>query len=128
MNLYQIFHRGSEKPCLIISTSTLLATVDSIDSTEYHFIINLKDRQINGITFVRNSAILTEYGTVDEVELCLKILSTNYLCSLSLTLIFSYIEHPPRCRNYMILLIIQLQCYYIFSLKQYKASLWNIYM
>jgi len=40
---------GGENPCLIISTLTLLATVDS---TEYHFIINLKDRQINGITFV----------------------------------------------------------------------------
>jgi len=56
---------------------------------EYHFIINLKDRQINGITFVRNTAIPAKYGTVDEVELCLKILSTNYLCSLSLSLIFS---------------------------------------
>jgi len=51
--------------------STLLVTVDS---KEYHFIIKLKDRQINGITFVRNSAIPTKYGTVDEVELCLKIL------------------------------------------------------
>jgi len=30
-----IFSPGGEKPCLIISTSTLLATVDS---TEYHFI------------------------------------------------------------------------------------------
>jgi len=48
---------GDENPCLIISTSTLLVTVDSIDSTEIHFIINLKDRQINGIMFVRNSAI-----------------------------------------------------------------------
>ena len=72
--------------------STLLATVDS---TEYHF-INLKDQQINGITYVRNSAIPTKYGTVDEVELCLKILSTNCLCSPSLTLIFEYIERPPR--------------------------------
>jgi len=72
---------------------TLLATVNS---TESHFIINLKDRQINGITFVRNSAIPTKYGTVNEVELCLKILSTNYLYSPSLTLIFSYIERPPR--------------------------------
>jgi len=69
----------------------------------YHFdvdalgnIIKLKDRQINGITFVRNSAIPTKYGSVDEVELCLKILSTNCLCSLSLTLIFEYIEGPPR--------------------------------
>jgi len=35
-------------------------------------------------------------GTVDEVELCLKILSTNCLCSPSLTLIFSYNERPPR--------------------------------
>jgi len=26
-----------ENPCFIISTSTLLATIDSIDSTEYHF-------------------------------------------------------------------------------------------
>jgi hypothetical protein len=64
----------------------------TVDSTEYHFIIKLKDRQINGITFVRNSAIPTKYGTVDEVELCLKILSTNCLCSPSLTLIFEYIE------------------------------------
>jgi len=36
--------QGGENPFLIISTSTLLATVNSIDSTEYHFIINLKDR------------------------------------------------------------------------------------
>jgi len=35
-------------------------------------------------------------GTVDEVELCLKILSTNCLCSPSLTLILEYIERPPR--------------------------------
>ena len=28
---------GGENPCLIIEMSTLLATVDSIDSTEYHF-------------------------------------------------------------------------------------------
>ena len=76
--------------------STLLATVDSPDSTEYHFIINLKDRLINDITYVRNSAISTKYGTVDEVELCLKILSTNCLCSPSLSLVFSYIERPPR--------------------------------
>jgi len=34
---------GGENPCLIISTSTLQAMVDS---TEYHFISNLKDRQI----------------------------------------------------------------------------------
>jgi len=61
------------------------------DSTEYHFIINPKGRQINGITFVRNSAISTKYGTVDEVELCLKILSTNCLCSPSLSLIFFHI-------------------------------------
>jgi len=87
---------GGENPFLIISTSTLLATVDSINSTEYHFIINLKDQQINSITFVRNSAIPTKYETVDEVELCLKILSTNCLCSPSLTLIFSYIERPPK--------------------------------
>jgi len=80
-------------PYLIISTSTLMVTVDS---TEYHFIIKLKDRQINGITFVKNSAIPTKYGTVDAVELCLKILSTNYLCSSSLTLILEYIERPPR--------------------------------
>jgi len=73
-----------------------LATVDSIDSTEYHFIINLKDQQIKGIAFVKNFAIPTKYGTVDEVELCLKILSTNCLCSPSLTLIFEYIERPPR--------------------------------
>jgi len=79
--------------CLVISTSTLLA---SVDSTEYHFISNLKDRQIKGITFVKNSAISTKYGTMDEVELCLKILSTNCLCSPSLSLIFSYIERPPR--------------------------------
>jgi len=64
---------GGENPCLI--TSTLLATVDSIDSTEYHVIIILKDGQINDITFGRNSAIPTKYGTVDEVELCLKTLS-----------------------------------------------------
>jgi len=50
-----------ENPCLIISTSKLLATVDSIHSTEYHFIINLKDRQINSITFDRNSAIPIKY-------------------------------------------------------------------
>ena len=68
----------------------------TVDSKEYHFIINLKDRQINGITFVKNSAIPTKYGTVDDVELCLKILSTNCLCSPSLTLIFEYIERPPR--------------------------------
>ena len=74
---------GGENPCLIIST-------------EYHFIIKLKDRQINGITFIRNSAIPTKYGTVDEVELCLKILSINCLYSPSLTLIFEYIERPPR--------------------------------
>jgi len=55
---------GGENPCLIISTSTLLTTVDS---TEYHFVINLKDRQINGISFVRNSIISTKYGTVDKV-------------------------------------------------------------
>jgi len=94
-----VFSPGGENPCLIISTSTLLATVDSIDSidsTEYHFIINLKDRQIKGITFVRNSAIPTKNGTIDEVELCLKILSINCLCSPSLTLIFSYIECPPE--------------------------------
>ena len=76
---------GGENPCLIISTSMLLATVDS---TEYHFISNLKDQQINGITIIRNSAIPTKYETIDEVELCLKILSTNCLCSPSLTLIF----------------------------------------
>jgi len=70
-----------------------LATVDSM---EYHFIINLKDQQINGITFVRNFAIPTKYETVEEVELCLKILSTNCLCSTSLTLIFENIEHPLR--------------------------------
>jgi len=73
-----ILSSGSENPCLIISMLTLSATVDS---TEYHFNIKLKDRQINGITFVRNSAIPTKYGTIDEVELCLKILSTNCLCS-----------------------------------------------
>ena len=84
---------GGENPCLIILTSLLLATVDL---TEYHFIINLKDRQINGITFFRNSAIPRKYGIVEEVELCLKILSTNCLCSPSLSLIFSYIERPPR--------------------------------
>jgi len=39
---------------------------------EYNFIINLKDRQINGITFVRNCAIPTKYGTIDEVELLFK--------------------------------------------------------
>jgi len=50
------FSPEGENPSLIISTSTLLAT---IDSTEYHFIIKLKDRQINGITFVKNSAIPT---------------------------------------------------------------------
>jgi len=34
---------GGENPCLTISNvDALLATVDSIDSTEYHFIINLK--------------------------------------------------------------------------------------
>jgi len=44
------------------------------------------------LTFVRNSAIPTKYGIVDEVEPCLKILSTNCLCSPSLTLIFEYIE------------------------------------
>ena len=66
----QIFRWEMKIQCLFISTSTLLATVDS---TEYHFII----KQINGITFVRNSAILTKYGTVDEVEFCLKILSTK---------------------------------------------------
>jgi len=60
----------------------------TVDSKEYHFIINLKDRQINGITFVKNSAIPTKYGTVDDVELCLKILSTNCLCSPSLTFNF----------------------------------------
>ena len=53
---------GGESPCLFISTSTLSAT-------EYHFIINLKDRQINGIMFISNTAIPTKYGTVDEVEL-----------------------------------------------------------
>jgi len=95
-NLYQIFHREMKIQCLIISTSTLLATVYSIDSTEYHFIINLKNRQINGITFVKNFAIPTKYGTIDEVELCLKILPTNCLCTPSLTLIFEYIERPPR--------------------------------
>jgi len=84
---------GGENPCLIISTSTLSATVDSL---KYNFIINLKDRKINGITFVRNSAIPTKYGTVDEVEHRLKILSTNCLCSPSLNLIFEYIERPPR--------------------------------
>jgi len=68
---------GGEKSCLIIGTSTLSATVDSIEITEYYFIINLKNWQINDITFVRNSAIHTKYGTIDEVELCLKILSTN---------------------------------------------------
>jgi len=88
---------GSENSCLIISTSSLLATVDSIESTEYHFII----RQINGITFVRNSVIPTKYGTIDEVELCLKILSTNCLCSTSLSLIFSYIESPPKRELYI---------------------------
>jgi len=87
---------GGENPCLIISTSTFLATVDSIDSTECYFIINLKDRQIKGIMFVKNSAIPIKYGTFDEVELSLKILSINYLCSPSLTLIFSYIKRPPR--------------------------------
>jgi len=87
---------GGENPCLIIETSMLLANVDSIDSTEYHFIINLKDRQINDITFVRNSAFPTKYRTIDEIELRLKILSTNCLYSPSLTLIFSYIERPPR--------------------------------
>ena len=85
--------QGGENPCLIISTSMLLATVDS---TEYHFISNLKDQQINGITIIRNSAIPTKYETIDEVELCLKILSTNCLCSPSLILIFEYIERPPR--------------------------------
>jgi len=88
-----VFSLGGENPYLIISTSTISATVDS---TEYHFIINLKDRQIKGITFVRNSAIPTKYGIINKVELCLKILSTNYLCFPSLTLIFSYIERPPR--------------------------------
>ena len=63
-----------ENPCLIISTTTLSATVDS---TEYHFIINLKDRQINDTMYIKNSAIPTKYGTIDEVELCLKMLSTN---------------------------------------------------
>ena len=57
---------GGENPCFFISTSTLSATVDS---TKYHFIINLKDRQINGIMFIRNTAIPTKYRTVDEVEL-----------------------------------------------------------
>ena len=76
--------------------STLLATVDSPDSTEYHFIINLKDRLINDITYVRNSAISTKYGTVDEVELCLKILSTNCLCSTSLTFNFFIYWTPAK--------------------------------
>jgi len=80
-------------PYLIILMSTLLAT---LDSSKYHFIINIRDQQINDITFVRNSAIPTKYGTVDKVELYLKILSTNCLCSPSLSLIFSYIERPPR--------------------------------
>jgi len=60
---------GGENQRLIILTSTLLATVDS---TECHFIINLKDQQINGIMFVRNSRNPKKYGTVDEVEFCLK--------------------------------------------------------
>jgi len=76
---------SNENPYIINSTLTLLATVDS---KEYHFIINLKDRQINGFTFFRNSAIPKKYGTVYEVELCLKILLTNCLCSTSLILIF----------------------------------------
>jgi len=85
--------------CLIIWTSTLLTTVDSIDSTEYHFIINLKERQINGITFVRNSAIPTKYGTIDEVELCLKILSTNCLCSLIINFNFFFIYCTPAKKS-----------------------------
>jgi len=48
------------------------------------------------ITFIKNSVIPTKYGTVNEVELCLKILSRNCLYSTSLNLIFSYIECPPR--------------------------------
>jgi len=39
---------------------------------------------------------LQNTGKVDKVELCLKILSTNCLCSPSLTLIFSYIERPAK--------------------------------
>jgi hypothetical protein len=57
--------------------STLLATVDS---TEYHFIINQKDQQINSITFVRNSAIPTKYGTVDDVELRSKTCNNFFKC------------------------------------------------
>jgi len=41
-NLYPIFHREVKNLYFIISTSMLLAMVDSIDSTEYHLIINLK--------------------------------------------------------------------------------------
>ncbi|KAG4100090.1 hypothetical protein H8356DRAFT_1423293 [Neocallimastix lanati (nom. inval.)] len=48
---------GGENPCCL----------NHFDySTEYHFIINLiKDRQIKGITFVRNSAIPTKYGIIN---------------------------------------------------------------
>jgi len=54
-----VLSTGSENSCLIISTSTLLTTVDS---TEYHFIINLKDQQINGITFVRKDKTSKKYN------------------------------------------------------------------
>ena len=92
---------GGENPCLIISSSTLLATVDSnrFNGIPFHHQSKKIDK-INGITSVRNFAIPTKYGTVDEVELCLKILSTNCLCSPSLTLIFEYIERPPRRAPY----------------------------
>ena len=48
------------------------------------------------LRLLETPAIPTKYGTVDEVELYLKILSTNCLCSPSLTLIFEFIERPPR--------------------------------
>jgi len=37
----------------------------AVEAIVSNFFINLKDQQINDITFVRNSAIPTKYGTVD---------------------------------------------------------------
>jgi len=80
--------QGGENPCLIISTSTLLATVDS---TECHC------NKLMVLRLLEISKSPTKYGTVRRSwTLFKKSCQLIVFCSTSLTLIFSYIERPAK--------------------------------
>ena len=58
-----------------------------------------KDQQINGIMFVRNSAIpqnMEQSTKLNFVYKYCQLIVSNYLCSASLNLIFEYIESPIK--------------------------------